>query len=175
MVEILVEKICEDSTIAQVQRKQGDSHFWSGLTKVKESFLHLGQFHLGNGQDVRFWEDKWLGNFTLKERFPSLFSITKKKHISVASVFSTVPLNISFRRGLVGNNLIHWHNLVARVANTRFCNRDDKFIWELHQNGIFSFKFMYLALILDNRVRLDMTILKLKLPLRIKIFLWYVK
>jgi hypothetical protein len=114
-------------------------------------------------------------NFSLKERFPSLFSITRKKHISVASVFSTIPLNISFHRGLVGNNLTLWHNLVARVANTRFSNRDDKFIWGLHQNGIFSFKSMHLALISNNRVRLDTTIWKLKLPLRIKIFLWYLK
>jgi hypothetical protein len=54
-----------NSTIAQVQRKQGDSHIWSGLMKVKDFFLNLGQFHLGNGQNVRFWKDKWLGNFTL--------------------------------------------------------------------------------------------------------------
>jgi hypothetical protein len=34
---------------------------------------------------------------------------------------------------------------------------------------------MYLALISDNRVRLDLTVWKLKLSLKIKIFLWYLK
>jgi hypothetical protein len=116
-----------------------------------------------------------LGNSTLRELFPSLFSITRKKHISVASVFSTVPLNVSFRRGLVGNNLNEWHNLVARVANTRLSNMEDKFIWGLHQNGLFSVKSMYLASISDNRVSLDLTIRKLKVSLKIKIFLWYLK
>jgi hypothetical protein len=142
----------KDSTIAQVQRKQGDSHFWSGLMKFKESFLDLGRFQLGNGQDVRFWEDRWLENSNFKELFLTLFAITRKKDISVASIFSTIPLNISFRRGLVGNNLNYWHNLVAQVASTRLCNTEDKFIWGLHQNGIFSVKSMYLALISDNRV-----------------------
>jgi hypothetical protein len=52
---------------------------------------------------------------------------------------------------------------------------EDKFIWGLHQNGIFLVKSMYLALILDNRVRLDLTIWKLRLSLKIKIFLWYLK
>jgi hypothetical protein len=33
--------------------------------KVKDYFFNLGQFHLGNGQNVRFWKDKWLENFTL--------------------------------------------------------------------------------------------------------------
>jgi hypothetical protein len=42
----------------------------------------------------------------------------------------------------------------------------------LHQNKIFSVKSMYLALISDNTLRLDLTIWKLKLPLKIKIFLW---
>jgi hypothetical protein len=103
-----------------------------------------------------------LGNFTLKELYPTLFAITGKKHISVASIFSTIPLNISFRRGLVGNNLNWWHKLVAQVSNTRLWNREDKFIWGLHQNGIYSVKSMYLALISDNSVRLDLTIWKLK-------------
>jgi hypothetical protein len=143
--------------------------------KVKESFLSLGQFQLGNGKNIKFWEDKWVGNFLLKELYPSLFTITGKKHISIALVFSTVPLNISFRRGLVGNNLTYWHSLVARVANTRLTVSDDKFIWGLHENGIFSVKSMCLALISDNRVMFDLTIWKLSLSLKIKIFLWYLK
>jgi hypothetical protein len=113
-----------------------------------------------------------LGNFSLKELYPTIFAMTRKKHISVTSV---LPLNISFRRGLVGNNLICWHDLVARVANTRLIILEYKFIWGLHQNGIFSVNSMYLALISDNRVSLDSTIWKLSIPLKIKIFLWYMK
>jgi hypothetical protein len=165
----------KDSTIAQVQRNQGDSHFWSGLMKVKEPFLDLGRFQLGNGQTVRFWEDRCLGNSTFKESFPTLFAKTRKKHISVASIFSTIPLNIFFHRGLVGNNLNCWHNLVAQVASTRLCNMEDRFIWGLHQNEIFSIKSMYLALISNNRMWHDLTIWKLKVSLKIKIFLWYLK
>jgi hypothetical protein len=52
---------------------------------------------------------------------------------------------------------------------------EDTFIWGLQQNGSFSVKSMYLALITDNRVRSDMTIWKLKVPLKIKIFMWYLK
>jgi hypothetical protein len=103
--------------------------------KVKESFLNLGRFHLCNGKNVRFWEDRWMANFSLKELHPTLFAITRKKHICVTSVFSLIPLNIYFRRGLVGNNLIYSHNLVARVANTRFTDSNDKFIWGYTRMG----------------------------------------
>jgi hypothetical protein len=63
---------------------------------------------------------------------------------------------------------------VAQEANTRLSNMEDKFIWGLHQNVIFSVKSMYLALISDTKVRLDLIIWKLKLPLKIK-KLWYLK
>jgi hypothetical protein len=112
-----------------------------------------------------------LGNHTLKDLYPTLFAITRKKHISVASVFSTMPFNISFRRGSVDNNLIYWHNLVARVANTRLSNKEDKFVLGLHQNGIFQLNLCTLALVPDNRMRLDMTIWKLRIPFKIKIFM----
>jgi hypothetical protein len=52
--------------------------------------------------------------------------------VSVALVFSSIPLNISFQRGLVGNNLRHWHNLVDMVAHTRFNGVADVFVWGLH-------------------------------------------
>jgi hypothetical protein len=40
----------KDSTIAQVQRKHGNSHFWSGLLKVKESFLILADSNYATGR-----------------------------------------------------------------------------------------------------------------------------
>jgi hypothetical protein len=80
--------------------------------EVKDEFLNLGHFHLSNWFNIRFWEEKWMGNYSLKELYPTLFAIIRKKHISVALVFSIVPLNISFRRGLAVNNLTLWHNLV---------------------------------------------------------------
>jgi hypothetical protein len=95
--------------------------------------------------------------------------------VSVASVFSTIPLNISFRRGLVGNNHTLWYMLFASVAHVRLNDDQDKFRWGLLHNGIFSVSSMYKALIADTRVRYNMVLWKLKVPLRIKIFLWCLK
>jgi hypothetical protein len=86
-----------------------------------------------------------------------------------------VPLNISFRRGLVGNNLALWYMLLARVAYTRLNGERDKFVWGLLQSGLFSMSSMYKALILDTRVRDNSVLRKMKVPLRIKIFVWYLK
>jgi hypothetical protein len=52
--DLLRRKYVQDGTIPQVQRKLRDSHFWSGLMKVKDPFLNLGRFQLCNGKNVRF-------------------------------------------------------------------------------------------------------------------------
>jgi hypothetical protein len=37
-----------------LRRKYGNSHFWSGLMRVKESFMSLGHFKLNSGENIRF-------------------------------------------------------------------------------------------------------------------------
>jgi hypothetical protein len=95
---------------------------------VKESFLSLGHFQLNNDRNIHFLEDRWLGNFTLQHQYPPLYAITRRRNVLVASIFSTILLNIAFRRGLVGNNLTLWFGLVARVAHIRLNDVPDKFI-----------------------------------------------
>jgi hypothetical protein len=111
-------KYLKTQTINHVQMKLEGSHFLSGLMKVKNFFLSLGCFNLINGAYIRFWQDKRLMNFTLQHHFPSLYAIVHRKNASMAWDFSSIPLNISFQRGLVGNNLRHEHDLVAMVGLT---------------------------------------------------------
>jgi hypothetical protein len=47
--------------------------------RVKESFLSLGKFQLNNDENIRFYEDKWIGNNTLQQQYPSLYSIARRK------------------------------------------------------------------------------------------------
>jgi hypothetical protein len=52
---------------------------------------------------------------------------------------------------------------------------EDKFIWGLLQNGNFMFNSIYRALISNNHVMYNMMLSKLKIPLKIRIFMWYLK
>lgn len=162
-----------NKTFGQVVRKPGDSHFWSGLMKVKDLFLANGMFKVNNGHATRFWEDKWLGNFTLQHKYPSLYNIVRYKHTTVATVLGSVPLNVSFRRGLQGENLGSWYALVNRVAGLSLNPSKDTFRWSLHQNGKFSSQSMYAALIGREIPRQETLIWKLRIPLKIKIFCWF--
>jgi hypothetical protein len=133
----------------------------------------MGGFDLGDGSHVRFWEDSWITPHPLKTIFPTLHNIVRKKSASVRLVLSTRPLNVAFRRSLLGVNLQAWYNVVAMIADVHLNNQRDCFVWGLHQNGLFSVHSMYRALLNVRAIPYNTLIWKLKLPLKVKVFMWY--
>jgi hypothetical protein len=93
----------------------------------------------------------------------------------VAEVFSSSPINLSRRRDLVGNNLTAWNRLLPRIPRIALSQDQDEFRWNLHQSGHFFVKPRYLALIQNDVPNLNKRLWKLKTPLKIKIFLWYLR
>jgi hypothetical protein len=78
----------------------------------------------------------------------------RRKQASVASILATAPLNISFRRNLVGRNLRDWHRIVASLHEVNLQGERDVFVWSLHSLGIFSMSSLYVALN-NNGVRVS--------------------
>jgi hypothetical protein len=153
--------------------KPTDFPFWKGLMKVKEEFFSRGSFTVGNGEDTRFWEDVWLGNKSLADQYPYLYNIVQRKQVSVASVLNQNPLNISFRRSLTGHRWTMWLQLVQRLLQVQLTNEKDIFVWGLTTSGIFTVKSMYLDLLDDDTKYLKKYIWKMKVPLKIKVFMWF--
>jgi hypothetical protein len=169
--QILKRKYLKNKTLSQVERKKRDSHFWSGLMQVKELVLERGRFKIQNGIQTRFWEDLWIGREPLMTKFPSLYNIVTKKNASMSQVLNTIPLNVSFRRALVGDNWAKWLQLVESIINVRLGEQTDSFIWT--KSTSFSVKTMHNDLVVGNASHLNMDAWKAKVPLKIKIFLWY--
>jgi hypothetical protein len=85
---------------------------------------------------------------------------------------------MSFRRDLSGQRLVSWNALLLRLANIQLQPGHDVFRWNLHENGKFSVASMYNALIqpdLPIDKNSNNRLWKLKLPLRIKVFGWYLR
>jgi hypothetical protein len=166
--QILRNKYCKNYPIGIIERKPGDSHFWSGLMKVKDQFMRFGSFRLNNGQQIRFWEDVWIGTVSFQQKYPSLYNIVRKKNDTVASVLSSVPLNVSFRRSLQDNDLRNWNELVMSIMHIQLNDNKDTFKWNLKANRIFTVHSMYLAVINNGVVERNTMIWKLKMPLKLR-------
>jgi len=58
------------------------SNWWIDLCKVCDVENHSNWFdnnviwEIKDGENVRFWEDKWVGDISLKERFTRLYNIS---------------------------------------------------------------------------------------------------
>jgi hypothetical protein len=74
--------------------------------------------------------------------YPSLYNLAQNKKVSVVKVLNASPLNISFRRALVGANWDKWMQLVGSVLHVQLDDQDDEFRWGLG-NKVFSTQLMY--------------------------------
>ena len=90
----------------------------------------------------------------------------------MANVLSNTTLNITFRRSLTGNRWEKWLELVNRLIHVSLTNTQEVFVWGLTPSGIFSVKSMYLDVINDQPKYMHKFIWKMKVPLKIKIFMW---
>ena len=87
-------------------------------------------------------------------------------------IFPAFPF---WRRDLIDSKLAMWNNLASRLANIVLSQDRDEFKWRLDQTGIFLVKSHYLGLIYQNTPNNNKKIWKLRAPLKIKIFLWYLR
>jgi hypothetical protein len=76
--------------------------------------------------------------------------IVRRKSDTVEKLLSEVPVNVSFRIQLMGNNLILWYTLVQRIMHVHLNTNKNVFRWNLHQHGNFSIHSMYLGLITNG-------------------------
>jgi exonuclease III len=171
--ELLNNKYVKDKTLSQVSAKPTDSHFWKGLMGVKDLFFERGSSIIGNGQNTRFWEDTWLGDKPLCDQYPSLYRIVNYRNVSVSHVMLGAPLNIGFRRALLGDRWDRWVHLVSRLMQIRLSEEEDVFHWNLTASGIFTVRSMYNDMLDDFNGDVKKYIWKIKVPLKIRIFMWF--
>jgi hypothetical protein len=69
--QLIRNKYLGDKSITHVNKKPGDSQFWTVLTNGKDQFLNFVNFRLQNGKQIIFWEDIWLGADVLKSQYPN--------------------------------------------------------------------------------------------------------
>jgi hypothetical protein len=124
---------------------------WKYICQGWQVFRSHFRFDPGEGSRIRFWEDIWCGDRTLKEAFPNFFNMASFKGASIANNLERyngiIQWNIQFSR------LSHdWE--VEVLASFYKCLYDCKLrgvgadkLWWLHsRKGVFEVKSFYRAL-----------------------------
>jgi hypothetical protein len=104
---------------------------------------------LGNGALTSFWFDIWVGDLSLKNRFPRLFLISTQKEASVAHLWNSgTEVNkwyVMWRRRLFvwEENLVE--ELMEIINMVTLSNTTDKWGWIPENNAEFSVKSTYIS------------------------------
>ncbi|GJS72037.1 RNA-directed DNA polymerase, eukaryota [Tanacetum coccineum] len=107
-------------------------------TKVIK-WIHGEDGKLGNGEDTRFWEDKWRGDNTFKSDYPRMYALETQKNVLVASKISHADILCSFRRAPRGGvKESQFFHLVKNVEGVTFVDMKDRWRWSLEGCGDFS-------------------------------------
>ena len=123
---------------------------------VANSLLRNGiKMMVGNGEKTRFWEDVWIAETPLAEKFPRLYSISAQQQTLIADLGVWDGLswswNIIWRRKFFEWELATFHELQA-LPNHATLTQDvaDKVVWLHHNSGAYKVK-SFLNLLLDTQ------------------------
>jgi hypothetical protein len=109
------------------------------------------------------------------DQYPNLYNIARDPHTTVSKIMATSPLNISFRRALVDNKLREWLGLVAQVSHVQLTEGSDYFKWSINKPGLYTVRSLYHHLIDTQPLFHHRKIWKMRIPLKIKIFLSFIQ
>uniref|UniRef100_A0A803PJL9 Uncharacterized protein n=1 Tax=Cannabis sativa TaxID=3483 RepID=A0A803PJL9_CANSA len=122
---------------------------WRDISNLYSDYLELVCFKVGKGDRIRFWEDVWIGDTSLKSDFPDLAVISKAKNASIWELVVDEGLpgdfvrswNFKFRRNLLDRGVPTLISLVQRLEHIKLLNVDvDIRLWKPDPGGIFSCK-----------------------------------
>ena len=109
----------------------------------------LSSFSLRNGKNIILWENKWLADLALKNAWPFLYTIARKKKCSIETMF----LNYSDRQleifavNIDSLNTFHssceLHDFIEKMDSVRLQLGNDIVEWKLTSNRQYSVKSCY--------------------------------
>jgi hypothetical protein len=107
---------------------------------------------LGDGNDIAFWKDKWLGSTSLRDMFPNLYTKTMQPESFVTDMGSwesdAWAWNFDWNATLTEIEVEQAHDLLLLLEQTRPCGgEEDRRRWLAHEAGFFTVKTAYNSLL----------------------------
>ena len=110
----------------------------------------------------------------LKEAYPRIYDIFFDHKITVYEAIQKGWKGFRFRRTLHGETLGLWNALQSRCETIKMNGGKDKIEWTLTADKRFSVKSLYKELITSGIKFPQKYLWKIKVPAKIKVFLWLV-
>ncbi|GJX12989.1 hypothetical protein Tco_0204747 [Tanacetum coccineum] len=92
-----------------------------------------------NGENTRFWVDKWYEGGVIKELFLRIFAFELNKNATINSKLNASSLDNSFKRKARSEIKEMQLNSLAEISQmTTLVPCEDRYVWTLESDGVFS-------------------------------------
>ena len=125
---------------------------WKEIRKEGALLQNKVVFFVGNGRRVKFWNDKWCGNFSLSNFFPSLYAFASFKEAWLEELWDHSGdegvWNPSFSRSFNDWEVEGVERLLLTIRGRRLNPlMEDRMLWKETKDEIFSVKSLYSILV----------------------------
>jgi hypothetical protein len=158
-----------------IPNKMNDSPLWKDLMKVKYIYIKGRSYKLNNGGNVSFWKDSWIGDKPLCVSYPVLFDLCTNQNCSVVYEIAQNEWVAPFKIRLQGVLRDQWYQLATTLNSVTLNNEKDQPYWDWLPWKTFTVKSVYEHLTRGYSGSSYRRIWKLKLPKKIKIFMWLIE
>jgi hypothetical protein len=169
--DLIQRKYLHNSPLCLAKAKQGSSQFWRNLMAIKDEYCSLRSKCIGNGGSTSFWSDTWLGREPLAVMFPRLFDLCFDKKITVREALLSGLSCLRFRRTLMGETASQFDKILESCNLITLSDEQDDVRWKLGGKN-FSVRSLYQYKKMAAVSFPQSFLWKLKIPHRIKIFIW---
>uniref|UniRef100_A0A2N9ED83 Reverse transcriptase zinc-binding domain-containing protein n=1 Tax=Fagus sylvatica TaxID=28930 RepID=A0A2N9ED83_FAGSY len=153
---------------------------WKGILSSWDDYFQHVQFVVGQGNRACFWEDKWCGDFALKDRFPLLFTCSNNRGATIETVLlrsaagGVDEWNVTFTHSFNDwevEMVVEFFQVLSSVAVPNLV--PDGLKWSCNKGGVFDSRSFYAAL--NNRPGVMFPwkcVWKVKASPRVSFFIW---
>ncbi|XP_071734239.1 uncharacterized protein [Rutidosis leptorrhynchoides] len=132
------------------------------------------KMRVGNGRNISFWHDVWMGQDNLANRFNRLYHLELNKHHTIADKLVTGSWDWSWSRSnLTGRSVDLLQSMQAEVRDVQLSEAEDIWSCSITTDNIFSVKVARLHM---DRIILPSSPLPMRwnkfIPKKVNIFMW---
>ncbi|GMQ04517.1 hypothetical protein CsSME_00049909 [Camellia sinensis var. sinensis] len=117
---------------------------WKSISRLYPLVSNCLSFKVGNGENVRFWEDVWLGDISFVRSFPLLYRLAHSPNVSIALVacssMTPISWNFDLIRNLNDREAGELASLLVVLEGVSLSSSSDSRVWNLVFSGVFSCK-----------------------------------
>lgn len=127
-----------------VAQNSSRGSIWTNMSKLWNEFQQHTKLKLGYGAKIKFWSELWVGEESLKNRFPTLYNCSFNREGCVSEFYFPDGRQLNFRRDFNDWEVVEVGQLLQVLSTAVVVeNKEDTMVWTASNDLKFSVKSCY--------------------------------